>query len=116
MPRGTTTRICGKCGQIVAAGAYCSHNTEKYAGKPWHEVAARTRRRDDNQCMAAGRQTSPCRGALQVHHLTRVADGGTDAPGNLVTLCAAHHRIAEAAGPDSPLGIELRKHAQRASR
>ena len=28
----------------------------------------------------------------EIHHIKRVADGGTDHPGNLITLCSAHHK------------------------
>lgn len=115
MPRGTTARICSKCGAIIHPGDYCRCARTKYAGKPWHETAARTKSRDGG-CVAANLAGTPCRGALMAHHIIPVADGGSDHPHNLVTVCAAHHRVAETAGPDSPLGIELRAHAQRTTR
>jgi hypothetical protein len=46
-------------------------------------------RRDHGRCVVPG-----CRHAIyvDVHHLETRADGGPNAPDNLVTLCGAHHR------------------------
>lgn len=35
---------------------------------------------------------------LDVHHIVRVADGGTSSEGNLVGLCTGHHRCVHAGG------------------
>jgi 5-methylcytosine-specific restriction endonuclease McrA len=37
-----------------------------------------------------------CYGALQVHHLTAVVDGGSHDLANLVTTCRGHHEQLEA--------------------
>lgn len=50
------------------------------------EVIRRTRERYGDRCAGCG---SPHR--LKVHHRVRVADGGTDAPENLVLLCHDCH-------------------------
>jgi hypothetical protein len=46
--------------------------------------------RDGAVCTIAG-CTSPYR--LQVHHITRWADGGRTDPENLTTLCWFHHHV-----------------------
>lgn len=37
-------------------------------------------------------------GALEVHHLTHVAAGGSDEPDNLTLICANHHRLLHTSG------------------
>jgi hypothetical protein len=58
--------------------------------------------REGYRCLAPG-CTGRCQ--LEAHHLRRVADGGTDDPANMLTLCVFHHHqgvhglLMQAAGP-----------------
>ncbi|MGH3130044.1 MAG: HNH endonuclease [Gaiellaceae bacterium] len=56
---------------------------------------ARVKRRDGNRCQRCGSPGTPGN-PLQVRHRTRVADGGSHADSNLVTLCARCHRTISA--------------------
>jgi len=46
--------------------------------------------RDSNRCQVTG---CPSRLGLHVHHMRPVAEGGTHAPDNLVSLCDFHHAL-----------------------
>ncbi len=74
------------CANVGSAGGYRNHIF----------------RRDDYTCQVCG---TPHRmfseydiplpttdGELDIHHVIRVADGGTDAPDNLLTVCRECHR------------------------
>ena len=63
----------------------------------WENLKAYAKWRDGGKCRVCGktpRKDSSVR--LEVHHIVRRADGGTDTPENVVTLCRecheAHHR------------------------
>lgn len=63
----------------------------------WENLKAYAKWRDGGECRVCGK--SPRTDAnvrLEVHHIVRRADGGTDTPENVVTLCRechmAHHR------------------------
>ena len=60
----------------------------------WAKVRERVLRRDHRRCRHC--QTGR---ALTVHHIVPRAEGGTDEPRNLVTLCAACHDWAEIERP-----------------
>ena len=51
-------------------------------------------KRDDYTCRDCGRNGEPGLRAdcVQVHHVVRRADGGTNDPNNLVTLCGVCHK------------------------
>jgi HNH endonuclease len=49
----------------------------------------------DARCMAPG---CTSRAQLEVHHLRYRSQGGSDAPDNLILLCAFHHRQGEHGG------------------
>lgn len=70
--------------------------THRHAAPP--AVRRAVLERDGGQCTATDdngdRCTTP---ATDVHHLTEHADGGTDDPNNLASLCAWHHRRITAA-------------------
>lgn len=61
-----------------------------YQTREWRELRGRVLARDDH-CQLDW--VGPCRGALVVHHLDPVADGGPELPDEdgLITLCAVHH-------------------------
>jgi 5-methylcytosine-specific restriction endonuclease McrA len=71
----------------------------------WKRIRAAVRRRDGDACVACGSTTK-----LHVHHVTPARLGGDDSMANLVTLCVAHHRQADAqlrrAEPLSPVRAE----------
>lgn len=61
----------------------------------WENLKAYAKWRDGQKCRACGRSAKD--GArLEVHHIRRRADGGSDTPDNVVTLChechEAHHQ------------------------
>ena len=69
--------------------AVCSHG-----GRNTTTIPPRTRRtvlaRDRHRCRAPGCGRTRF---LEVHHLTQRTNGGTNNPANLITLCAACHRL-----------------------
>ncbi len=62
-----------------------------YETKPWREHRARVLARD-SECYLAG-VAGECRGALHVHHVDPLSEGGPAFPDDvgLVVLCARHH-------------------------
>ena len=63
----------------------------------WENLKAYARWRDGYKCRVCGRSPrSDSNVRLEVHHVRRRADGGSDTPDNVVTLCEechkAHHR------------------------
>ena len=62
----------------------------------WENLKAYAKYRDGYKCRACGRSKHKDGVKLEVHHIIRKADGGTDVPENVVTLCEdchkAHHR------------------------
>jgi hypothetical protein len=55
----------------------------------WQQLRAKAKARDGNRCTRC-----PATTKLQVHHVIRPADGGSDDLENLVTLCSRCHRLA----------------------
>jgi len=57
-------------------------------------------RRDRGRCQFLHANGSTCgqRRWLHIHHKKPKAEGGTDDPDNLITLCAAHHRLVHEKG------------------
>ena len=63
---------------------------ERGYGSEWVKTRARILKRDRHlciPCMAGGRPTP----ATEVHHVKAKADGGTDDPENLVSICRECH-------------------------
>jgi 5-methylcytosine-specific restriction endonuclease McrA len=56
-----------------------------------HEVF----RRDQGKCTHIGLNGTRCNSDrfIDIHHIIRVADGGTNNPSNLTTLCSFHHDL-----------------------
>ena len=61
----------------------------------WENLKAYAKWRDRYKCCACGKSKHKDGVKLEVHHIIRKADGGTDVPENVVTLCHdchdAHH-------------------------
>ena len=61
----------------------------------WENLKAYAKWRDGYKCRACGKGKHKDEVKLEVHHINRRADGGTDTPDNVVTLChdchEAHH-------------------------
>ena len=62
----------------------------------WENLKAYAKYRDGYKCRVCGKSKPKDGARLEVHHIIRKADGGTDVPENVVTLCEdchkAHHR------------------------
>ena len=62
----------------------------------WENLKAYAKYRDGYKCRVCGKSKHKDGAKLEVHHIIRKADGGTDVPENVVTLCEdchkAHHR------------------------
>lgn len=62
----------------------------------WENLKAYAKWRDGYKCRACGKSKHKDGVRMEVHHIRRKADGGTDTPDNVVTLCEdchkAHHR------------------------
>lgn len=62
----------------------------------WENLKAYAKYRDGYKCRVCGKSRHEDGVKLEVHHIIRRADGGTDVPENVVTLCEechqAHHR------------------------
>jgi 5-methylcytosine-specific restriction endonuclease McrA len=54
----------------------------------WQKLRAQAKARDGHACRMCGGGMR-----LQVHHIVRPQDGGSDALENLVTLCSPCHRL-----------------------
>ena len=62
----------------------------------WENLKAYAKYRDGYRCRVCGKSKHKDGARLEVHHIIRKADGGTDVPENVVTLCEdchkAHHQ------------------------
>jgi 5-methylcytosine-specific restriction protein A len=72
--------------------------TERGFGQAWRKIRAQVLERDSGLCQAEG-CSAP---ATEVHHVIARNQGGQSELGNLVSVCAAHHRRISASS--SPLG------------
>jgi 5-methylcytosine-specific restriction protein A len=73
---------------------------ERGYGSAWVRLRKQILDRDYHlcqHCKAKGRVTP----AFEVHHIKRKADGGSDDPSNLVSICHACHESAHGAREDS---------------
>ena len=82
---------CLGCGRITS-GSRCPpcRRASPYQQAAWRQLSRCVVQRDGTcvQCGAAERLTA--------HHLIPTAEGGADAPGNLVSLCVSCHARVEA--------------------
>lgn len=58
----------------------------------WENLKAYARHRDGYKCRACGNGKYKDGVRLEVHHIIRRADGGTDVPDNVITLCEDCHK------------------------
>ena len=58
----------------------------------WENLKAYAKYRDGYKCRACGKSKHDDGVRLEVHHIIRKTDGGTDVPENVVTLCEACHK------------------------
>ena len=58
----------------------------------WENLKAYAKYRDGYKCRACGKSKHEDGVRLEVHHIIRKTDGGTDVPENVVTLCEACHK------------------------
>ncbi|MBV6425320.1 MAG: hypothetical protein NAOJABEB_03137 [Steroidobacteraceae bacterium] len=61
-----------------------------WKGGKWRFVREQVLLRDNHKCVICGFEFY-----VQVHHITPVADGGTNDFSNLITLCPNHHVMAD---------------------
>lgn len=66
-----------------------------------------------HSCLAAGFMDVPCGGRLDVHHVLRRSQGGTNDPGNLLVVCRAHHHAIHGHPTAATRAGLLRSRAQR---
>ncbi|WP_233866690.1 HNH endonuclease [Paraburkholderia adhaesiva] len=80
--------------------------TPRTRGRKWLRIRARQLRRHPlcARCLRAGHVTE----ATEVDHIVRVADGGTDDPSNLQSLCHECHadKTARENGCGHPTGCD----------
>jgi 5-methylcytosine-specific restriction endonuclease McrA len=103
-------RTCLRCGALISSGSYCKRKacTPAYAkrdprrgsGGAASKLRAAVMKRDKGQCRALEGgfrcpETDPQQ--LEVHHIVKVVDGGSNTAANCVLLCRRHHRVLEAA-------------------
>lgn len=66
-------------------------------GADWDQKRKRVLRRDDYTCQRCGHQSGPHAGdegrILQVHHVEKLSEGGSNDESNLVTLCRPCHGV-----------------------
>lgn len=68
-----------------------------YDNAKWDRARRRARERDGNRCTVARLLGGECSGALDVHHLIPVSEGGEPFDlDNLGTACDSHHPVWEA--------------------
>jgi hypothetical protein len=82
-------------------------------GPNWDETRKQILRRDDYTCQRCGHQSGPHAGdegrVLQVHHIEKVSDGGSNDESNLVTLCRPCHGVQH---PDNDTFDAIRGYAR----
>ncbi len=77
-------RPCLRCGNLTTAGSYCvAHRPRNGSTRHWRTTRLAVLARDKYACQRCGARAS------HVDHVTAVARGGRDEPGNLQALCAA---------------------------
>jgi len=59
-----------------------------YTSPLWVELSRQVRKRDHNRCRSCGGDKT-----LNVHHIVKIRNGGTNLPDNLKTLCRKCHKV-----------------------
>jgi len=62
----------------------------------WDDLRALVLARDGSRCTVGWLLGGACADTLDVDHLVPRAEGGEDAPDNLITVCHRHHPMREA--------------------
>lgn len=91
--------------RAVNRGRCTAHRLKALHGRDgsaagWRKLRAQVLARDHYRCVT-------CAGTheLEVHHAWPLAEGGTNEPANLLTLCGEHHRDAHRGEqPPAPVG------------
>jgi hypothetical protein len=93
----TVMRICPRHRIRYRQGERCPHCPPRQRGWGWQHTAARVVVRDGHQCTAiADGRRCPMTTTLEVAHLDRRIDGGSDTDETrLTTLCHDHHVALE---------------------
>lgn len=60
--------------------------------RAWQRLRRTILQRDGGQCTVTEQGARCASPATEVHHRLEYADGGTDHPDNLVSICTWHHR------------------------
>lgn len=105
LPKGRTSCCCSECSRAFRdATSPVSYNNRGSVGGYRNHIM----RRDNYTCQMCGEPhwrtndygipLPTTDGNLDVHHKVRVADGGSDAPDNLVTLCRDCHKRIHSVG------------------
>ncbi len=76
---------CIACGRPTRGSRCPSHTVRNGSTRAWRQTRAQILYRDAYRCVLCGHA------AHEVDHIVPVADGGTDAPANLRSLCHACH-------------------------
>lgn len=86
-------RRCLNCGTRQSHGTYCRDCTRRNGStREWRKIRAQILERDHHRCTWRGPAGQcPNRSQLHVDHVQPLADGGTNDPSNLRTLCQHHH-------------------------
>lgn len=76
---------CLVCGRPSSASRCPAHVLRNGSSRSWRRIRAQILALDGYRCQICGEPAS------EVDHIRRLADGGSDSPHNLRSLCRAHH-------------------------
>ena len=89
-----------ECGAVSIGGAAAVPHWN--GGKRWHARKDSVRHSQNLQCLVCGQHLS-----LEIHHVRKIAHGGTDALRNLVGVCHIDHRLIHDIERDTSLVSRL---------
>ncbi|MBW3608711.1 MAG: HNH endonuclease [Actinobacteria bacterium] len=79
-------RCLGRCGHLIATGSYCARCRPRNGStRAWRQTRSMVLYRDASRCQLCNRA------AVEVDHIVPVAEGGSDRPSNLRSLCRDCH-------------------------
>jgi len=76
---------CLICGRLSEGSRCPAHELRGSSTRAWRRVRAQVLARDHHRCQFCGQA------AVEVDHIVRLADGGTDHPDGCRSLCASCH-------------------------
>lgn len=100
-------RSCSYCGRIHPRGFVCSQKPVYHKNKQqkdkfrstavWQKMRERIARRDDYMCRVCILDNTIC-SSIEVHHIVPLCEDYSKRldPYNLISLCPAHHKKADA--------------------